>query len=221
MKRTIHFVGYLLQVSVCSHRYVESEYYTTGEEFWAEDDGAGYGRTVHTWIWGPDVPGGEDTSLQLLDLRDRYPDHGFIQLSSRDGKSLSIDLVKRPPPTLYPMDESFCRQLLPVAIGLFLGEHGWPVKELNEIEVVIDSKYSYTRACKCYTEVMIDMGFNVINSIIRGESAGEDICEIERPFQLTGSLSGSDTAKLSPRSQGLDGLRLLQSAQYITSDRRE
>jgi hypothetical protein len=46
MKRTIHFVGYLLQVSVCSHRYVESEYYTSGEEFWAEDDGASYGRTV-------------------------------------------------------------------------------------------------------------------------------------------------------------------------------
>ena len=214
----------LVDVSVCSHQYRaewSSDYYTSPEEFWADYDGPETGKIVHSWVWGPDIPQTPEYFLEQ-DIKDRYPNHGFIQLSSRDGKKLNIDLVKRPPSTLYPDGESFCRQLLPVAVALFLGENGWPVSEMREISVIIQSKYSYTRACQCYTELMMDMGFTVLNSLTRGDGAIGEICDEERPTDLTAVLRDDNTARLSPKiHQGLDALRLLQTANFISSTRKK
>lgn len=197
-----------------------SEYYTSPEEFWADFDGPQSEKIVHSWIWGPDVPQTPEY-LQVMDIKDLYPDHGFIQLSSRGGKNLNIDLVKRPPSTMFPDGESFCRQLLPVAVALFLGENGWPANELEQISVVIDSKYSYDRACQCYTELMMDMGLTVLNSINRAPSTAAEICDEERPSYLTAQVKDTP-ARLSPKIQGsLDALRLLQSASFITSTRKD
>ena len=212
---------YLAGLLVCS-KASEGEYYTTAEEFWGDDDALALRspRIMQTWLWGADVPPSSD-GFDFLDLTDKYPDHGFIQLSSRGGESLSIDLIKRPPPSFFPVDGSFCAQLLPVAISLFFGENSWDVERLTEITVTINSRYSYSSACSCYTRVMMEMGFTNINGADMDDRYKEEICEAIRPLHLIAVPKPGDTPHLSNRSRNFDAILLLQSAPYITSTVRE
>jgi hypothetical protein len=210
-----------LEVSVCSQgSWGESgEYYTTGEEFWADYDSVETSpRTVMSWIWATSLPESSGGMVDsYLDISERYPDHGFIQISSKSGESLNIDLIKRPPPRFYPEEESFCSQLLPVAVAFFFGEKGWPIEGLKEISVTIASKYAYLSACKCYIGLMMDMGFSRLNGIERGADSKKELCESERLVHITASLGYSRVPRLSPRSSSYDAVRLLQSASFITS----
>jgi hypothetical protein len=210
-----------LEVSLCSQAvWGESgEYYTTGEEFWADYDSTeSRPRTTMSWIWGSTIPESSDgVGDGSLDISERYPDHGFMQISSKGGESLNIDLVKRPPPRLFPIGESFCSQLLPVGVVFLFGEKGWPIRDLKEINVTIASKYSYDSACKCYIGLMIEMGFNFINGLERGNDAKSELCEIEKPIHVSASLRDPSIPRLSSRSNSYDAIRLLQSAHFITS----
>jgi hypothetical protein len=119
-----------------------------------------------SWIWGEGIP--EiliiDDNLDIcIDEKDcnlsRYIDHGFIQIHATSD-CLYIDLVKRPPGRLFPLEERFCSTMLPAAISEFM-ESTLPSIEIKMAQVDINSE-NHQAACKCYVRTFINMGLTLI-----------------------------------------------------------
>ena len=147
------------------------------------------------WVWG-DGPVNESGRS----LRDRYPDHGFIELRlSVD--TLLVSAVRRPPDHVWPPTVLFCSRMLPAAINEFLHTVHMDLSTIKHVLVALIAD-PYIAAFKCYMRVFIDMGFTDFGY---GNPMGtEDVdkfCEREDSIIL-GSLGDGLTAVPPSRADG-------------------
>jgi hypothetical protein len=121
--------------------------------------------TIQTWVWGEDIPRLLDINrspMELFELPDDYPDHGFIQLEyNRKEEEMRLILIRRPPSRLFSKTEPFCSTMLPAAIGEFMRH--LEIKRVKQIAVHIDAD-PYIAACKCYMRTFIRMGLSKVGT---------------------------------------------------------
>ena len=162
------------------------------------------------WIWGEGVPSSGkphfDTSLS-----DQYPDHGIIHLIGNDIR-MEIILVKRPPENRYTAP-SFCGALLPAAIADFYDSNMFSLQKLKYMSVDVVTGSYYTKACKCYVNVMVSMGLTRINGVLVSDI--EEFCANQR--RLTGIVS-LNAVPMHGITASLGEINEEQSALLATAD---
>ena len=136
---------------------------------------SGGSGATQTWIWGEGVPDIVDPDSDETEFDLDYPEHGFIQIDGDlDEMSISIELVRRPPSSLYPESEPFCSKMLPAAIADFMEVHLMTI--VTEISVFIYG-HPYIAACKCYVRTMMQMGLGRIeDELISSPNMVEEFC---------------------------------------------
>ena len=162
----------------------------------------------HVWIWGPYIPLLDETPT--TSLAERYPDHGFVQLSLAD-EVLAVELVKRPPPVLWDPESPFCSSVLPAAIVTYLRERHVDIRNVSMLYVALEAR-PYGAACKCYVETFRRIGFPLIAGDMVGLE-GDDIGAFcDHPHA---SLRGWPRGEVLPEPPSEAEERLLDSADFV------
>jgi hypothetical protein len=151
-----------------------------------------------SWVWGT----GALESQRHGSVADRFPDHGFIELSV-ENEFLSISTVKRPPSYLYPDFLPFCSKLLPAAVSDLLTVSGG-VEQLEYIHVDIESGLYAMAACRCYVRLMVAMNVTSINQFQAPPESSENISDFCNLPDLSLSLEGRFTRSRPPTIPTVD-----------------
>ena len=145
---------------------------------------------VQTWTWGEGIPRILSPTNEDMDIPEDYPDHGFIQIQTSVDNVLSINLVKRPPPTYWPRSGSFCSQMLPAAIEDYMDRN--EIRSVTAIHVAIDAD-PYEAGSKCYLKTMLEMGLGRVNGKLVSSASGvEEFCSL-REFEVMGRPTSPGT----------------------------
>lgn len=123
-----------------------------------------------TWIWGRGVP----MDAPRGTVAERFPSHGIVKIEGNQ-EMVKIDLVKRPPRSLFPLTTPFCSNVLPVAILQFVATMNIDLPTVHRMEVLIDASPA-PRACRCYLRTMALLGFTRINGIDWSRNRMEEFC---------------------------------------------
>ena len=144
---------------------------------------------------------------------------GFIEVSF-DGKTLSIDLVRRP--TDWPAGSKFCSFMLPAVVDHFLSTVlAIPIAEVQRL-VAINMATNPGVACKCYVGLMVNMGFAIVNGkivdshsdVCNRDSMSEKMISGRPPLTTAGVLPQVDPAA----SELLKGASINTRTRFVGGD---
>jgi hypothetical protein len=108
------------------------------------------------WVWPAEQPGVSRV--------------GFVGLSFREG-TLRIDLVEKP--SHLPVGSGFCTNALSSSVNAFL--RFVDLRGIEAIEVFNDANPKII-GCRCYVRLMVNMGFNQINSVFVNNTGVVEFC---------------------------------------------
>jgi hypothetical protein len=128
-----------------------------------------FGEVRGTWIWPAHE--GERT------------DPGGVSVSLHDGE-LWIDTVARP--SDMPVGGKFCSRALPAALNAFLADKN--IADIDSVNVVNNAE-PWEAGCRCYTRVMVRMGFTTINRNSLDESKVGSFCQNRRKSNIIRAIA--------------------------------